>query len=60
MDLMIAGSDPIRSKRFSSCPKCPDWLWGPLSLLFIGYRGSFLGVKQAGCKVDHTSVYCWG
>jgi len=24
-------------------PECPDGLWGPLSLLFNGYRGFFSG-----------------
>jgi len=37
-----------------SSPKCPDWFWGPPSLLFNGYWGSFLGVKWPGCKFDHS------
>jgi len=32
----------------------PHHLWGPHSLLFNGYWGSFLGVKQSGCKVNHS------
>jgi hypothetical protein len=28
-------------KRFFSSPKCPERLWGPLSLMFSGYRGRF-------------------
>jgi len=35
---MIQGSIPGRGKRFFSSPTRPDWLWGPPSLLFNGYR----------------------
>jgi hypothetical protein len=38
---------PVGSRIFSS-PRHPDRLWGPPSLLFNGYRGSFLGSKAAG------------
>jgi len=31
----------------------PDRLWGPPSLLYNGYRVSFLGVKRPGRGVDH-------
>jgi len=31
----------------------PDRPWGPASLLFNGYRVSFLGVKRPGRNVDH-------
>jgi hypothetical protein len=37
-------------------PKCPDQLWGPPSLLFSGYQGSFLGVKQLGHEVNHSPL----
>jgi len=40
-----------RSKRFFSPPKHPGCLWGPLSLLFIGYQGVFLGLKWPVCEV---------
>ena len=30
----------------------PDWPWGPLSLLYDGYRVSFPGVKWPGRGVD--------
>jgi hypothetical protein len=33
----ISGQD----KRFISSPGHPDWLWGPPTLLFSGYSGSF-------------------
>ena len=37
-------------------PKCPDRLWGPPSLLFGGYRGSFQEEKRPGREVqDSTS-----
>jgi hypothetical protein len=35
------GSIPGRGKRFFLYPLCPDRLWGPPSLLYNGYRGSF-------------------
>jgi hypothetical protein len=31
----------------------PDWPWGPPSLLYIGYRVSFPGVKRLKRGVDH-------
>ena len=33
----------------------PDRPWGPPSLLYNGYRVSFLGVKRPGRGVDHPS-----
>jgi len=30
------------------------WTWAPTSLLFIGYLGSFLGVKQLGHEFDRS------
>jgi len=36
---------------FFSSPKCPDWLWGPASVLFNGYWGSFSWVKWPGHDV---------
>jgi hypothetical protein len=35
------GLIPRRGKRFFSSPQCPDWLWGPPSLLYNGYQGLF-------------------
>jgi hypothetical protein len=39
--LPIVGWIPGRSNRFSSSTKHPDRLWGPPSLLMIGYHGLF-------------------
>jgi hypothetical protein len=39
--------------HFSSS-KCPCWLWGPCSLLFNVYQGSFPGVKWPGREVNHS------
>ena len=43
-----------KENKFSSSPKRPDWLWGPLSLLFSGYQGS--GVKRP-VYVDHSPPF---
>jgi hypothetical protein len=34
--------------------KGPDCLSGPISLLFSGYQGSFLGIQQPGHGVNHS------
>jgi hypothetical protein len=58
--LMLAGRPRYRSISgmagdFSSSPKYPDGVWGPLSLPFSGYQGAIsLGVKQAGHESDHA------
>jgi hypothetical protein len=39
--------------RIFSCPRRPDRLWGPHSLLFNGYRGSFHEMKLPGREADH-------
>ena len=42
MRWMIQGLIPGRGKIFSASKACLDWLWGPPSLLFSGYRSFFL------------------
>jgi hypothetical protein len=44
------GSNPGRGEIF--CTR-PDQPWGPPSLLYKGYRLSFLGVKRLGRGVKH-------
>jgi hypothetical protein len=46
-DLGVGVRVPVGSKSFCS-PRRPHRLWGPLSLLSTGHRGSFPGVKAAG------------
>jgi len=48
MGWMIWGSNPSKGKRFVSSPKCADWLWDPLTLLFNGYQGIFPRSTMAG------------
>jgi hypothetical protein len=43
----------VRDKRFFSSPKCPDWVWGPPSVIINGYHGFFHGVKAAGREAGH-------
>jgi hypothetical protein len=50
----VRNSNPGRGKRFFFSTNRPDRLWGPLSLQFNEYRGSFPGIKQPGCDVDHS------
>jgi hypothetical protein len=46
------------SKRLVYSPKHPHHLWGPHIIPFVGYWGSFMGVKQSGCEVHHSSPPC--
>jgi len=34
----------------------PNRKWGPTSLLYIGYRVSFPGVKRPECDADHPTA----
>jgi hypothetical protein len=44
-----------RSRRFFSKPLHPDRLWGPSSLLYNGFWGSFPrgGKERPGCDANH-------
>jgi hypothetical protein len=44
------GSNPVGGKFFGTRPDQP---WGPLNLLYNGYRLSFPGVKRPGRGVNH-------
>ena len=48
---MIKGLNSGRAKKVFSSAKCPDMLWGPLSL---GYTRSSPRVKQLGHEVYHS------
>ena len=54
MGWKIYGLNHYRDNKFFYSPKCPEQLWGPPSLVFNGYRGYFLGIKQLGCAADHS------
>jgi len=43
-----------RDKRFFSSSELPGRLWGPPIPLFIGYQGSFPGVKRPRRQVNHS------
>jgi hypothetical protein len=51
--MLIRGSNPGGGEIFRSCP---DWPWGPPSLLYNGYWVSFPGVKRPGRGVDHPPL----
>jgi hypothetical protein len=44
---------PVGGAIFSTLP---DWLWGPPSLLYNGYRVTILWLKRPGCGFDHPSI----
>jgi hypothetical protein len=49
------GSIPSKGKAFFSTPQRPDRFWGPLNLLFNGYRGTLSpGVKRPERETDHS------
>lgn len=47
--------NPVRARNFYPS-KRSDRLWGQLSLLFIGNRGSFWGAKKPRREGDHTRL----
>jgi hypothetical protein len=50
MGWKVWGSNPGGGEIFRTCP---DWPWGPSSLLYNGYRVSFLRLKRPGRGIDH-------
>jgi len=46
----VRGLNPGGGKIFHTCP---DWSWGPPSLLYNGYWVTFPGVKWPGRSIDH-------
>ena len=53
--ILLTGWSVIRipvGERFFCFPKCPDWLWGPPSLLFNGYQCSSLGLLSMKLTTD--------
>jgi hypothetical protein len=54
-DRVIEVRSPAETKGFFLYPLCPDRLWGPPSLLYNGYRGSFpRGKARPGRDADHS------
>jgi hypothetical protein len=43
----------IESRWGRNFPTRPDRPWGPTSLIYVGYRVSFPGIKRPGRGVDH-------
>lgn len=50
---MVRGWNPAEGKIFTPSAKGQDWFWGPPSVVFGGYRGSFAGLRRPGRDVDH-------
>jgi len=53
-DRTVWDSNPSTSKRFVCAPFRLDGFHGPPSHIFIGWWGSFPGVKRPGREVDHS------
>jgi hypothetical protein len=45
-------ANTVGARDFSLLQNHPDQFWGPPRLLFSGYQGSFMEVKQLGLEVD--------
>jgi hypothetical protein len=55
-DRVIEVRSSVEAKGFFLQPLCPYRLWGPPSLLFKGYRGSFPRAKaRPESDTDHSS-----
>jgi len=44
----------VGRKKVCSSPKHPHQLWGPPSILFNRYLGSFPDTQQLGCEVNNS------
>jgi len=53
-EALVRGSNSSRSERFFVLQNLPDMHWGPHSLPLNKYRGTFLGIKRPGRRVDHS------
>jgi len=53
MGWMVRGSNPGGGKVFRNCP---NWPWGPPSLLYSRRRISFPGVKWPGRDIDRPPL----
>jgi len=56
---MIGGLSLGRGWQFFSSPPCPDWHWGPRSLLPNGNQGLFPWGKAAGAWNLTTHTVYW-
>lgn len=54
----FGSSNPGRRRKFFSSPIRPDRDWGPPTILFCGYWGSFPGAKRPGREVGHWTPSC--
>jgi hypothetical protein len=52
------GRVPVEGETFSLLQNRPDRLWGPLSLLYNGYRGTFQGLRRPKPKLT-TYLVCY-
>jgi hypothetical protein len=56
LKLRIYGAIPSLCWEYFSSPLCPEWLWGPPSILSNEYQEFFLwGVKLLGHEADHSA-----
>ena len=55
MDVRPGVRISARARDFFLLHNCPNWFWGPPSLLFSGFQGYFPCVKHPGLEVDHST-----
>jgi hypothetical protein len=54
IDYVLDG--PAIESRWGEIFRCPDWPWGPPSLLYNGYRVFPGGKVRLGCAADHSPL----